>query len=222
MTLKTIALVNFIRGGKSSICRLLAEKLNTSILNFDPKRDSAFYNAINTVNIAENSIIRKKENSVEVETVDAISEYTSKSEYFVCDFGGRFDERLKDFESDIYILPTMDDFESISETIKATKYILKHNPAAKIIHVLNLAQCFNIEEKEEFRTGYAALISKNNLDHIPSLEMPRSKLVKKIVNEGIKENDVIGDNKSLRKGGYRNINNFIETLIKMIEKEIKK
>jgi len=37
--MKVISIVNFVRGGKSSIARLLAEKANTSILNFDPKRN---------------------------------------------------------------------------------------------------------------------------------------------------------------------------------------
>ena len=35
--LRIISIVNFVRGGKSSISRLLAEKLNTTILNFDKK-----------------------------------------------------------------------------------------------------------------------------------------------------------------------------------------
>lgn len=218
--LKVVSLVNFVRGGKSSISRLLAERLETTILNFDPKRDSEYYNAVKTINIPENSTIKKTDASVEVETDEDILSISSKSNFFVCDFGGRFDERLKDFESDVYVLPTMDDFESISETIKATKYILKHNPEAKILHVLNMAQCFNAEEKNDFRNGYKALLSTNNLDYIKNIEMPRSKLIKKIVNEGIKENEVIGGNQFLRSGGYRAINNFIELLKETIEKEL--
>lgn len=218
--LKVVSFVNFVRGGKSSLARLMAEKLETSILNFDPKRDSEFYNAVKTVNIPENSKITKREGSIELETDENIISIASKSGLFVCDFGGRFDERIKEFESDLYILPTMDDFESISETVKATKYILKHNPQAKIIHVLNMAMCSNKAQREDFKHGYKAIIERNGLIDIPHLEMPKSTLFKKMVNHGIKEADIIGDNKLLRNGGYKSVLEFSDKLSKLITKEI--
>ena len=131
----TISTVNFVRGGKSSIARLLAERLGTTILNFDPKRDAKFYNAVKTTNIPDDSKIRKEGNQLIVETDEELMTLTSKSNKFVCDFGGRFDDRLADFPSDAYIVPMMEDFESISESIRATKFVLAHNPEAKIIHV---------------------------------------------------------------------------------------
>jgi hypothetical protein len=218
--LKVISLVNFVRGGKSSLARLLAENFETSILNFDPKRDSEFYNAISTVNIPEDSKITKSEDKISLETSDRIIEIESKTGLFICDFGGRFDERINEFESDLYILPTMHDFESISETVKATKYILKHNPEAKIIHVLNMAMCSSKAKREDFKHGYKAIIERNSLSQIPSIEMPRSTLFEKMVNHGIKESDIIGDNSFLRNGGYRGVIAFSDKLIKLIKKEI--
>jgi hypothetical protein len=218
--LDIISLTNFVRGGKSSIARLLAEKLGTNILNFDPKRDSEYYNAIKTTNIPENSKIKKTSDSLIIDTEDAEMTIKSKSNYLICDFGGRFDERIKDFESDIYIIPMMDDFESITESIKATKYILKYRPDAKIIHVLNMVQCFDKEEKEFFRLGYKKNIDSNNLQNIKSIEMPRSKLLKKMVNDGKKGKDIFGDNIYLEQTGYRNITNFITNLINTVKEEL--
>jgi len=218
--LKLVSLVNFVRGGKSSIARLLAEKLGTTILNFDPKRDSEFYNAVKTTNIPENSTITRKDNKLEIETETTIIDITSTSNFFVCDFGGRFDERITEFDSNLYILPTMDDYESINETIKATKYILKYNPNAKIIHILNMAMCSDKAERADFKAGYLSNIEVNKLTHIKFLEMPRSKLLKKVVNDGIKGSDIMGDSKFLRLGAYRGINKFTNDLVELIKTEI--
>lgn len=217
----TISMANFVRGGKSSIARKLAEELNTTILNFDPKRDSAYYNAVKTINIPDNSTIEKKKDSIIVETEKDILEIKTKSEFIICDFGGRFDERLKNFHSDIFIIPTMDDFESISETIKATKYIIKHSPKSKIVHILNMAMSYTKEEKEAFRNGYNEMMKINDLK-IPYLEMPRSSLFKKIVNEGKTERDIINEKETYSKNSYRIVNEFISNLIKLIKKELEK
>lgn len=209
-----ISIVNFVRGGKSSISRLLAEKLNTSILNFDPQRDSEFYNAVPTNNIPHNSKIKRLENKIEIDTPKQVIEISSSSNMFICDFGGRFDERITDFESDIYIIPTMDDFESICETVKATKYILKYNPNAKIIHVLNMAMCITQKEKEDFKKGYTENMTQNNIN-LPYLIMPRSNLLKKMINAGKKTNDII-DTK-ISEHSYKSINKFVEDLILKIK-----
>lgn len=212
--LRILSIVNFVRGGKSSISRLLAEKLNTSILNFDPQRDSEFYNAVPTNNIPHNSKIKRHKDKLEVETPKQIIEISSSSNMFICDFGGRFDERIKDFESDLYIIPTMDDFESICETIKATKYILKHNPNAKIIHILNMAMCVTQKEKIDFEKGYTENMTQNNIN-LPYLIMPRSNLLKKMINAGKKTNDII-DTK-ISEHSYKSINKFVEDLILKIK-----
>ena len=212
--LRIISIVNFVRGGKSSISRLLAEKLNTSILNFDPQRDSEFYNAVPTNNIPHNSKIKRHKDKLEVETPKQIIEISSSSNMFICDFGGRFDERIKDFESDLYIIPTMDDFESICETIKATKYIFKHNPNAKIIHILNMAMCVTQKEKIDFEKGYTENMTQNNIN-LPYLIMPRSNLLKKMINAGKKTNDII-DTK-ISEHSYKSINKFVEDLILKIK-----
>ena len=213
--LRIVSIVNFVRGGKSSIARLLAEHLNTSILNFDPQRDSEFYNAVPTNNIPHSSKIKRHKDILEIETPKNIIEISSSSNMFICDFGGRFDERIKDFESDLYIIPTMDDFESISETLKATKYILKHNPNAKIIHILNMAMCITQSEKNFFIDGYSQNIKENKIENIPFLVMPRSNLLKKMVNTGLKTNDII--NTKISEHSYKSINKFVDDLILKIK-----
>lgn len=212
--LRIISIVNFVRGGKSSISRLLAEKLNTSILNFDPQRDSEFYNAVATNNIPHNSKIKRLNDKLEIDTPKQVIEISSSSNMFICDFGGRFDERIKDFESDLYIVPTMDDFESICETVKATKYILKHNPNAKIIHILNMAMCITQKEKNDFIKGYTENMTHNKIN-LPYLIMPRSNLLKKMINAGKKTNDII-DTK-ISEHSYKSINKFVEDLILKIK-----
>ncbi|MDZ7819803.1 MAG: hypothetical protein U5K55_14845 [Aliarcobacter sp.] len=212
--LRIISIVNFVRGGKSSISRLLAEKLNTSILNFDPQRDSEFYNAVPTNNIPHNSKIKRLDDKLEIDTPKQVIEISSSSNMFICDFGGRFDERIKDFESDLYIIPTMDDFESICETVKATKYILKHNPDAKIIHILNMAMCITQKEKNDFIKGYTENMTQNKIN-LPYLIMPRSNLLKKMINAGKKTNDII-DTK-ISEHSYKSINKFVENLILKIK-----
>ncbi|WP_420061060.1 hypothetical protein ACOAK2_12180 (plasmid) [Aliarcobacter butzleri] len=208
--LRIISIVNFVRGGKSSIARLLAEHLNTSILNFDPQRNSEYYNAVKTNNIPINSKIERLENKLMIETTSKIIDISSSSNMFICDFGGRFDERIKEFESDLYIVPTMDDFESISETAQATHYILKHNPNAKIIHILNMAMCISKSEKNDFINGYFENMKQNKIS-VPYLIMPRSNLLKKMINSGKKTNDII-DTKISEKN-YKSINAFVRDLI---------
>ena len=220
MNMKIISIVNFVRGGKSSIARLLAEKSNTSILNFDPKRNGEFYNAVKTNNIPEDAKITRYSDSIEIEADTEIMVLKSNSNMFICDFGGRFDERINEFKSDVYIIPMMDDFESISESIRATKFILSSNPKANILHVLNMVMCSDKEEKLDFEKGYKELMLSNNLSHIEYIKMPRSKLVKKLVNEKLKKHDIQGTSKFLEKGAYKNINKFIDKLVEYINKKI--
>jgi len=214
--MKVISIVNFVRGGKSSIARLLAEKANTSILNFDPKRNGEFYNAVKTNNIPEDAKITRHRDCIEIEADTEIMTLKSSSNMFICDFGGRFDERINEFKSDIYIIPMMDDFESISESIKATKYIYSGNPKAQILHILNMVMCSDREEKIAFEEAYKNLMDLSNLSHIEYIKMPRSKLIKKLVNEKLRKRDIQGNSKFLEKGAYKNINKFVDKLMKYI------
>lgn len=218
--LKIVSIVNFVRGGKSSISRLLAEELKTTILNFDPNRNSKFYNAVKTINIEADSSITKNKDSLTIDTEDSVFQIKSKSNFLLCDFGGRFDKRINEFKSDIYILPMMDDFESISETIRATKYVLSNNPKAKIIHVLNMAQCFDKADKENFRAGYLENIASKKIEGITTLEMPRSKLIKTLVNSGVMSSEVTDINDKVI--NYRNVDKFTNSLIELIKMEINK
>lgn len=120
-----ITTANFRSGGKSSIARLLAEKLNTTILNFDKKRDSEAYNVVSTINIPENKSIERKEDCLILRDKTTEQTIKTKSNYLICDLGGYFDERLVDLKSDFYIIPSFDDYESISESMRTAHYILK-------------------------------------------------------------------------------------------------
>ena len=144
-----ITTANFRSGGKSSIARLLAEKLNTTILNFDKKRDSEAYNVVSTINIPENKSIERKEDCLILRDKTTEQTIKTKSNYLICDLGGYFDERLVDLKSDFYIIPSFDDYESISESMRTAHYILKNNIKAKIIFVLNGAFIVDKTTKDE-------------------------------------------------------------------------
>ncbi|WP_131798653.1 hypothetical protein, partial [Arcobacter porcinus] len=116
--MKLITLANLRSGGKSSIARLLAEKLNSAILNFDKKRDSESYNAISTINIPEDKTLERREDCLILKDKTAEQSIKTKSDYLICDLGGYFDERLLDLKSDFYIIPSFDDYESISESMR--------------------------------------------------------------------------------------------------------
>lgn len=219
--MQIISIVNFVRGGKSSIARLLSEKLNTSILNFDPKRNGEFYNAVKTNNIPDDAKITRNKDSIEIEAATEIMTLKSSSNMFICDFGGRFDERIKAFKSDIYILPMQDDFESINETVRATKYILNNNKDAYIIHVLNMYGCTTKKKKETFESEYKELMILNRLKKIPYHIMPSSELIKKIVNNRMKITEITGNSKFLENGAYKHILAFADDLIKTINRRKK-
>ena len=215
--MKVVSIVNFVRGGKSSIARLLAEAANTSILAFDPKRNGEFYNAIKTNNIPEKSKITRYDDRFKIETDSEIITIKTNSNMLICDFGGRFDDRINDFDSDLYIIPMMDDFESISESIRATKYILSANPDANILHILNMVMCNDKSEKKEFEASYKRLMELNNLGYIEYIKMPRSKLIKRLVNDKTRKKDIVGNSKFLEKGAYKNISKFVDALMTKIK-----
>ena len=79
-----ITTANFRSGGKSSIARLLAEKLNTTILNFDKKRDSEAYNVVSTINIPENKSIERKEDCLILRDKTTEQTIKTKSNYLIC------------------------------------------------------------------------------------------------------------------------------------------
>ena len=80
-----ITTANFRSGGKSSIARLLAEKLNTTILNFDKKRDSEAYNVVSTINIPENKSITRKEDCLILRDKTTEQTIKTKSNYLMKD-----------------------------------------------------------------------------------------------------------------------------------------
>lgn len=212
MTLITTA--NFRSGGKSSIARLLAERLNTAILNFDKKRNSEAYNVISTINIPENkSIIRQNDCLV---LKDKSSEQTIKpnSNYLICDLGGYFDERLIDLKSDFYIIPSFDDYESISESMRTAHYILKNNVKAKIIFVLNGAFIVDRATKEEKIKEFQEHIEVNGFNRFTVLFLPKTALMRKLVDKGSTKDDLKG--KFEQEIKYKNIDKFIDELVGLI------
>jgi len=219
--MKIISLVNFMRGGKSSLARLLAEKMETSILNFDPKRNAEFYNAVPTNNIPEDAKIIRNDDSIKVISKINTMTITSNKDMFICDFGGRFDTRINEFQSDVYILPMQYDFESINETIRATKYILSENENAFIIHVLNMYGCNSKKKRDTFKIDYEELIILNKLKDIPYHIMPSSELIAKIINNKMKISDIVGNSNFLKKGAYKNILTFVSELIETINRREK-
>jgi hypothetical protein len=219
MTIVTFA--NFRSGGKSSLARMLGEQINSSILNFDTERDAEHYNAVNTINIRPGKDISRTEKELILSDDKIEQSISSKSDFLICDLGGYFDPRVTKIKSDFYILPSFDDYESIRETIRTAKYILKHEPRAKIIFVLNQAFLNNKKEKEAALHNFEEQLEINMLDQYKLLIMPKTNLCKKLVNDLKKEEDLIKENKSLEYS-YRSIKKFTLDLANEIGFEVKK
>ncbi|MCG3704362.1 hypothetical protein L5F68_08450 [Aliarcobacter butzleri] len=209
-----ITIANLRSGGKSSIARLLSEKLNVTILNFDTERNSELYNAVPTINIPKNkSIVREDEALV---LRDKTSEQTikSKSNYLICDLGGYYDERLIDLKSDFYIIPSFDDYESMKETMRTAHLILKSNLKAKIIFVLNGAFIADKITKEEKIKDFQEHIEVNGFNRFTTLFLPKTGLMRKLVDENTKKDDLKGKFEQNIK--YKNVDKFINELIGLI------
>ena len=209
-----ITTANFRSGGKSSIARLLAEILNTTILNFDKKRDSETYNVVSTINIPENKSIIRNDDSLILR--DKITEQTirTKSNFLICDLGGYFDERLVDLKSDFYIIPSFDDYESISESMRTAHYILKNHIQAKIIFILNGAFIVDKTTKDEKIKEFKEHIEVNGFVRFPTLFLPNTTLMRKLVDENSKKDDIKGKFEQNIK--YKNVDKLIDELVDLI------
>ena len=196
------------------ISRLLAEKLNTTILNFDKKRDSEAYNVVSTINIPENKSIERKEDCLILRDKTTEQTIKTKSNYLICDLGGYFDERLVDLKSDFYIIPSFDDYESISESMRTAHYILKNNIKAKIIFVLNGAFIVDKTTKDEKIKEFQEHIEVNGFNRFPTLFLPKTALMRKLVDENTKKDDLKGKFEQNIK--YKNVDKFVDELIKLI------
>ena len=209
-----ITTANFRSGGKSSIARLLAEILNTTILNFDKKRDSEAYNVVSTINIPENKSIIRNDDSLILR--DKITEQTirTKSNFLICDLGEYFDERLVDLKSDFYIIPSFDDYESISESMRTAHYILKNHIQAKIIFILNGAFIVDKTTKDEKIKEFKEHIEVNGFVRFPTLFLPKTTLMRKLVDENSKKYDIKGKFEQNIK--YKNVDKLIDELVDLI------
>ena len=205
---------NFRSGGKSSIARLLAEKLNTTILNFDKKRDSEAYNVVSTINIPENKSIERKDDCLILRDKTTEQTIKTKSNYLICDLGGYFDERLVDLKSDFYIIPSFDDYESISESMRTAHYILKNNIKAKIIFVLNGAFIVDKTTKDEKIKEFQEHIEVNGFNRFTTLFLPKTALMRKLVDENTKKDDL--KNKFEQNIKYKNVDKFVDELVGLI------
>ncbi|OCL81820.1 hypothetical protein [Arcobacter porcinus] len=209
--MKLITLANLRSGGKSSIARLLAEKLNSAILNFDKKRDSESYNAISTINIPEDKTLERREDCLILKDKTAEQSIKTKSDYLICDLGGYFDERLLDLKSDFYIIPSFDDYESISESMRTAHLILKSNIKAKIIFVLNGAFITDKIVREEKIKEFNEHIEVNGFIRFPLIYLPKTNLMRKLVDEAAKQKEL--KNKFEQEIKYVNIDKFLDELI---------
>ena len=209
-----ITTANFRSGGKSSIARLLAEKLNTTILNFDKKRDSEAYNVVSTINIPENKSIERKEDCLILRNKTTEQTIKTKSNYLICDLGGYFDERLVDLKSDFYIIPSFDDYVSISVSMRTAHYILKNNIKAKIIFVLNGAFIVDKTTKDEKIKEFQEHIEVNGFNRFTTLFLPKTALMRKLVDENTKKDDL--KNKFEQNIKYKNVDKFVDELVGLI------
>ncbi len=213
--LKIITFANFRSGGKSSYARLIAERIGASILNFDTERNAEYYNAVSTINIPKNIDIKRTKKELILISDTTEQNIKSKSGFLICDLGGYFDDRLKNINSDFYILPTFKDYESMRETLLTAHYILKYNARAKIIFILNGAMVFNKKEKEKAFKDWEEQREVNGFLRFSNYYMPRSNLFEKLVNENKKEKEIIGSNQ-LMLHSYKNVTSVIDNICKEI------
>lgn len=215
--MKLITIANLRSSGKSSIARLLAERLNTTILNFDKKRDSESYNAISTINIPENKSIIKENDCLILQDDKTEQIIRTKSSYLICDLGGYFDERLVDLKSDFYIIPSFDDYESISESMRTAHLIIKSNLKANIIFILNGAFISDKQIKKEKIIEFKEHIDVNGFVRFPLLYLPKTNLMRKLVDEASKKDDLKG--KFEQEIKYKNVDKFVNELVGLIEQK---
>jgi len=211
MPSKVISTVNFKSGGKSSILRLLAEELQTAIINFDSNRDATIYNKVPTLNVNPKSSIHRKSDGIYIDGKKPIH-----NEYFLCDFGGYHDSRIGLIKSDIYIIPTFADFETIRESVRMETYLRELHADAnlskpRIIYVLNGLGIGNNKDVVKKATSELQI----NINQIKSeaviLFFPETKLVKKLVNENYTVKDVL-DDFFLGRWAYKKVFDFVDEL----------
>jgi len=181
---------------------------------FDKKRDSEAYNVVSTINIPENKSIIRNDDSLILR--DKITEQTirTKSNFLICDLGGYFDERLVDLKSDFYIIPSFDDYESISESMRTAHYILKNHIQAKIIFILNGAFIVDKTTKDEKIKEFKEHIEVNGFVRFPTLFLPKTTLMRKLVDENSKKDDIKGKFEQNIK--YKNVDKLIDELVDLI------
>lgn len=128
--------------------------------------------------------------------------------------GGYFDERLVDLKSDFYIIPSFDDYESISESMRTAHYILKNHIQAKIIFILNGAFIVDKTTKDEKIKEFKEHIEVNGFVRFPTLFLPKTTLMRKLVDENSKKDDIKGKFEQNIK--YKNVDKLIDELVDLI------
>lgn len=213
--MQIITLANFRSCGKSSIARILAEKLNSSILNFDTERDSEHYNVVHTINISRDKKISRTDKTLILSDNTAEQIISSKSGYLICDLGGYYDERLAEIQSDVYIIPTFQDYESMRETVRTAHFILKSNHKANIIFILNGAMIRDKSGKQKFIDTFNEMLEINGLNRFKCFYLSYSNLMNKIVDEAVKKEDV--KTKNGVKISYKNLDQEINEILNFIK-----
>ena len=115
-----------------------------------------------------------------------------------------------DLKSDFYIIPSFDDYESISESMRTAHYILKNNIKAKIIFVLNGAFIVDKTTKDEKIKEFQEHIEVNGFNRFPTLFLPKTALMRKLVDENTKKDDL--KNKFEQNIKYKNVDKFVDNL----------
>src|SRR5574344_2564278 len=122
-----------------------------------------------------------------------------------------FDKRLVDLKSDFYIIPSFDDYESISESMRTAHYILKNHIQAKIIFILNGAFIVNKTTKDEKIKEFQEHIEVNGFNRFSTIFLPKTNLMRKLVDKGSTKNDLKG--KFEQEIKYKNVDKFIDELV---------
>lgn len=221
---KVVAGCGFKGGvGKSSLIRVLPliikKELNKNsiMFSFDVKRDASQYSSdeIAQMNIEMDGMVTKNENDeIIVQQYEKITSEngdtnkvlknrrvpTDNIDYIFMDFGGQYDKRIYQANADYYIVPTVGDKESISESIRTAEFIRMNLPKTSIIFVYNP---FNLREKkdrEEFRLVLIDALKKTGFSDCAVVDLPYSKMFANLTTEKVKLSTILMN--PLRAGYY--------------------
>jgi len=198
MKSKKILIAGFKGGvGKSAIANFIGEFLeNSLIVSLDFMQDAEEYNSSKTVNLPKEA--------------DINSFFSSKKDigYFMIDAGGFDDERLREIDIDLLILPTKSGYKSIKTTVDSAVTFTPID--VPVMFILN----DYLTEKEMSETleilEDILKVSELELDNLYFFGVPHSAGIKSSENKNASLRELASQNKLMQRAYSKVIDTFTE------------